>query len=94
MKPKNHVSAHVFVYGYIQGVSFRANAWREAKKHGVTGWIRNLRDGRVEAVFQGEEDKIKEVIEWCRRGPPAAKVEKLDVSYEAGAEVFTRFDIR
>ena len=94
MKPKNHVSVHVFIYGYIQGVSFRANAWREAKKHGLVGWIRNLKDRRVEAIFQGEEDNVNEVVNWCRTGPPAAKVEKVDVAYEAGTEVFKRFDIR
>lgn len=94
MKPKTHVSAHIFIHGHVQGVSFRANLWREAKKHGITGWVRNLKDGRMEAVLQGEEDKVEEVIKWCRRGPPAAKVEKVEVAYEEGPENHTRFDIR
>ncbi len=94
MKTNAHITAHIFIYGYVQGVSFRANLWREAKKHGIFGWVRNLKDGRMEAVFQGETDKVNEVVKWCRTGPPAAKVEKVDAEYVEGPETFTRFDIR
>ena len=94
MKSQPHTTAHVFIRGHVQGVSFRANLWREAKKNGLNGWVRNLKDGGVEAILQGEPDKVNEVIRWCHDGPPAAKVEAVDVSYESFHEVMTHFHIR
>ncbi len=94
MKNQSHTTAHVFVRGHVQGVSFRAHIWREAKKHGLTGWVRNLQDGTVEAILQGDQDKVNEVVKWCHQGPPAAKVEGVDVSYESGSEEMTHFHIR
>jgi acylphosphatase len=94
METKFQATAHIVIQGHVQGVSFRANLWREAKKHMLMGWVRNLKDGSVEAVLQGEPDKVNEVIKWCHTGPAAAKVEKVDVSYESGAERFTHFFIR
>ena len=66
--------AHVFVSGNVQGVFFRSETKHEADKHHVTGWIRNIPDGRVEATFEGEEEDVRKLIEFCRTGPPAAKI--------------------
>jgi len=73
---------HVYIEGRVQGVFFRANTLDRAESLGLTGWVRNLPDGRVEAVFEGEESKIKEMIAWCHQGPPAAVVRKVDVTAE------------
>lgn len=89
-----NVRAHVFVNGRVQGVFFRYETRREARKHGVKGWVRNLPDGRVEAVFEGEEEAVKKLIEFCKRGPPGAKVVKVDVKWEDYAGEFNDFEIR
>lgn len=94
MKNPPHTTAHVFIRGHVQGVSFRANLWREAKKNGLTGWVRNNKDGSVEAVLQGDPDKVNETIKWAHRGPPAAKVESVDVSYESGSRAYDHFHIQ
>jgi acylphosphatase len=86
-------AVHVFIRGHVQGVSFRANAWREAKRLGLAGWIKNLQDGSVEAFFEGEEDHLKEMIQWCRTGPKAARVERVDTTFQAPTGM-TRFEIR
>jgi len=71
--------ARVQVRGRVQGVFFRAEARARAESLGVAGWIRNLPDGRVEAVFEGEDEHVESMVEWCRRGPAGAKVEEVDV---------------
>ena len=76
------VRAYVRIYGIVQGVFFRANTRRVAKRLGLKGYVRNLPDGSVEAVFEGERDKVEKAIEWCRRGPPLARVERVEVKYE------------
>ena len=73
--------AHVFVSGKVQGVYYRANTRDTAEEHGVGGWVRNLRDGRVEAVFEGPEDAVESMVEWCHDGSPAARVEGVEVEY-------------
>ena len=88
------VRAHVFVSGRAQGVFFRSETRYEARLRGVKGWVRNLPDGRVEAVFEGEEGAVKELIEFCRRGPPGAKVTKIDVKWEDYTGEFKDFEIR
>jgi len=77
------VRAHVFISGRVQGVFFRESTKNNAEKLGVSGWVRNLSDGRVEAVFEGEERDVKRMLEWCRTGPKLAKVEKADIIWEA-----------
>jgi len=86
--------AHVFVSGRVQGVFFRTETQDEARRQGVTGWIRNIPDGRVEAVFEGEKDKVEALIEFCRRGPPGARVTKVDVTWEDYTGQFKSFAIR
>lgn len=77
-----YVRAHVYVSGIVQGVFFRSSTARLARELGLFGWVRNLPDGRVEAVFEGEEGAVKRAVEWCWKGPPGANVEHVDVTYE------------
>jgi len=74
--------AHVFVTGRVQGVFYRANTRDAATERGIDGWVRNLDDGRVEAVFEGPEDAVETMVEWCHEGSPAASVEAVDVQFE------------
>lgn len=84
--------AHVFVSGEVQGVFFRSNTRQQAVRLGLKGWVRNLRDGRVEAVFEGEDAAIRRIIEWCHEGPPHATVERVEVLWEDPTG-FTTFSI-
>lgn len=86
--------AHVLVSGRVQGVFFRSETRYEAKKRGVKGWVRNLRDGRVEAVFEGEEEAVKELIEFCRRGPRGARITYVETTWESYTGKFENFEIR
>jgi acylphosphatase len=72
----------VQVRGRVQGVFFRAEARARAESLGVAGWIRNLPDGSVEAVFEGEDDRVESMVEWSRHGPAGAEVEAVDVERE------------
>lgn len=88
------VRAHVYVDGRVQGVFFRTETREEALRHGLTGWVRNLPDARVEAVFEGEKDKVERLIEFCRTGPPGARVTKVDVEWQSFTGEFRGFRIR
>lgn len=68
---------HIWIAGKVQGVWYRESTRREAEQRGVVGWVRNLPDGRVEAVFEGPAAAVRELVAWCRRGPPGARVESL-----------------
>ncbi len=72
----------VTVDGRVQGVGFRQSCADAARRRKLSGWVRNRRDGRVEAVFQGPASVVADMVEWCRRGPPAARVDRLDVQVE------------
>ncbi|HKJ88823.1 MAG TPA: acylphosphatase [Gammaproteobacteria bacterium] len=74
--------AHVVVAGLVQGVFFRATTQEKARESGVRGWVKNNPDGTVEAVFEGDKDQVAELVEWCRQGPPSARVDDLRVSWE------------
>jgi acylphosphatase len=74
--------AHVFISGRVQGVFFRENTKNKARELGVSGWVRNLKDGRVEAVFEGNENEVKRMIEWCHVGPELARVDNVEVIWE------------
>ena len=84
---------HVHVSGRVQGVFFRANAWETARSLGLTGWVRNLPDGRVEAVFEGEEEAAEKMLAWCRTGTPPARVDRLEISEEAVSSGLKDFSI-
>ena len=86
--------AHIFVSGQVQGVFFRDNTKKKAKELEVTGWVRNRSDGQVEAIFEGEEEKVRELVDWTRQGPAWAKVDKLDISWEDYKGEFDNFEIR
>ena len=88
------VRAHIFVDGRVQGVFFRSKTRFEANNRNVNGWVRNKRNGRVEAVFEGEEDSVKNMIAFCRKGPPGARVIKLDVKWLPYRGEFSEFEIR
>ncbi len=79
---QDFVRAHVFVSGKVQGVGYRAATWDTAILLKLNGWVRNLRDGRVEAVFEGTPDQVNEILAWCHKGSPAAVVESVKVDYE------------
>ena len=85
---------HVFISGRVQGVFFRTTAKELADELGVTGWIRNLSDGRVEAVVEGEEDKLKEMIDFFKKGPPLARVDKVEIIEEEYKGEFNTFMIK
>ena len=87
------VRAHVFVSGKVQGVYYRASTRDAAREAGVDGWVRNLRDGRVEAVFEGDEPAVESLVEWCHSGSPAANVDDVDIEYEP-PEGVDGFEIR
>lgn len=76
---------HVWVTGRVQGVFFRASCAQRASELGLAGWVRNLPDGRVEAVFEGEPSSVAEAIDWCRTGPPHARVRDVAVTVEPAA---------
>jgi len=85
---------HVHVSGIVQGVSFRYYALQEALRAGVTGWVRNLPDGRVEAVIEGDEAAVDRMLAWCREGPRSARVDQLEILPETPTGEFQGFRIR
>ena len=77
----DRIRAHVLVSGRVQGVYYRATTRDTARERGVDGWVRNLDDGRVEAVFEGPEADVESMLEWCHTGSPKARVDDVDVEY-------------
>jgi acylphosphatase len=88
------VRAHVLVSGFVQGVFFRHETRRMAQRHNLTGWVRNLRDGRVEAVFEGETKDVEAMIVYCHRGPLGAAVRDVKVFWEEPTGEFRDFQVR
>jgi len=86
--------AHAFISGTVQGVNFRAATRAKARALGLTGWVRNLADGRVEAVFEGTPDGLEATIAWCHEGPPAARVDRVEVAWETPEGEFDGFSVR
>lgn len=74
--------ARIFISGRVQGVGFRYATYRQARRQGVRGWVRNRRDGRVEVLLHGDTAAVGRVIAWCRQGPAGAAVENIEVSWE------------
>ena len=85
--------AHVIIKGRVQGVFFRSSTQDEAIRLGLTGWVRNCPDGSVEAVFEGDKKVIEEIIKWCHKGPPWARVNEVKVSWEPYQGEFIRFSV-
>jgi acylphosphatase len=86
--------ARVFIRGQVQGVNFRYYTQLEASKTGVKGWVRNLMDGRVEAVFEGERPDVERMISWANSGPAAARVSDVVVEWETPTGEFSDFRVR
>ena len=87
------IRVHVSITGQVQGVFFRRSAKIEAEKLGIVGWVRNESDGSVEIMAQGEKKNVDKFIKWCKKGPPFAKVENVEVKEQKGLEDLTEFSI-
>ncbi len=87
------IRAHIFVAGSVQGVFFRDSACKKAKELGITGWVKNTPDGRVETIFEGEKESVEKMVDWVRIGPAFARVDKLDVLWEDCKGEFRNFEI-
>jgi len=85
---------HVIISGRVQGVWFRADTKQKAEQLGITGWVRNTFDGNVEAVFEGDEENIKEMLDWCHHGPPSAEVENVEIEKQTSSNGFDGFSIK
>jgi len=88
------VQARVLIEGRVQGVSFRYYTLRKAIELGLTGFVRNLSDGRVEAVFEGEKETVEQMLRWCERGSPHARVDSVAVYFEETITPFHGFNVR
>ncbi len=85
---------HVIIYGIVQGVGYRYSTYRKALQLGITGWVKNRRDGSVEAVFEGHKDKLEEMLSWCWLGPSGAHVSDIKIEWEEGEPNYDTFEIR
>lgn len=93
-KDQGFLRAHAIIHGIVQGVFFRASTREEAVRIGVGGWVRNLPDGSVEVLFEGEKIKVEEILGWCHKGPAGAEVSRVEISFEVYKGEFRHFDIR
>ena len=87
------IRVHAIISGRVQGVFFRAETKRKADACNVRGWVKNLPDRNVEAVFEGERGRVDEVVAWCRKGPPAASVRQVVTSEEPFTNEWDSFNI-
>lgn len=81
------------ISGRVQGVFFRMETRKAAQRIGVFGWVKNKQDGTVEALFEGEKERVNSILEWCRKGPPLSAVEKVSVIREEYTGNYNSFDI-
>jgi acylphosphatase len=88
------IRAHILVSGKVQGVFFRSSTQDKAEELDLSGWVRNLPDGRVEAVFEGEKEDVDKMVEWCRKGPEYAKVTGVEIIMEEYKGEFNAFLLR
>ncbi len=91
---QENVRAHVVVLGRVQGVFFRAETKRAADRIGVSGWVRNLPDGTVEAVFEGTRPQVEQAIAWCREGSPMSRVTDVEVDWQEFSSSSDRFEVK
>ena len=94
MSAEERVRAHVWVSGRVQMVYFRGSTQHVAREAGLAGWVRNLPDGRVEAVFEGPRPAVQALLDWCRHGPPTAVVEDVEVRWEPPQDEPPGFRVR
>ena len=94
MQSDDHERARVSVSGRVQGVFFRDSAREKAEGLGLSGWVKNTPDGRVEALFEGHSEKVREMVEWCERGPSQASVESVDTDFEEVRGDLEGFEVR
>jgi len=87
-------TVHVVISGRVQGVWFRANTKQKAEQLGVTGWVKNTADGKVEALFEGDEKHIQEMIDWCHQGPPSAQVDHVEITEHSSSNGFDGFSVK
>ena len=87
------IRAHVIITGRVQGVFYRATTKNKAEQLGLTGWVKNTSDGRVKALFEGEENAVHEMITWCHQGPRSANVTDVTVDYTKYLGEFNDFSI-
>lgn len=85
--------AHVFIHGDVIGVGYRSWTVRNTQELGLTGWVQNFDHKTVEAIFEGPEDKVKQMVEFCHEGPEVAWVEKVDVKWEVATGEFEGFEV-
>ncbi len=85
---------HIVIEGIVQGVFYRASTIEESGKLSLTGWVKNCSDGRVEAVFEGDIDKIEQIVEWCKKGPPGAEVSNIETVWERATGEYDSFTIK
>ena len=88
------IAKRVIISGRVQGVFFRANTKQKAEQLGITGWVRNTSDGKVEAIFEGDENSVKEMISWCRHGPSLARVDNINIKENKATSEYTDFKIK
>jgi len=88
------VRMHVLITGLVQGVSFRSSTIREAVSLGLKGWVRNLENDKVEAVFEGPEEDVKEMLDWCKRGPLSSRVDNVKTEFANYTGEFKSFERR
>lgn len=87
------IRVHAIISGRVQGVFFRMETQRAARRFGVCGWVRNRRDGTVEALFEGDKDRVDAILDWCKQGPPHAHVTDVKADRREFAGEFETFEI-
>lgn len=86
--------AHVYISGDVQGVAFRDSTRQKAEELDLNGWVKNMPDGRVEALFEGPANAVQEMLDWCKEGPSQATVEDVDAEHESSEEDPEGFEVR
>ena len=90
----NKIRIHIFVSGLVQGVFFRYRIKKMAEAFEILGFVKNLKDGRVEAIFEGEEESLERLIAWIKSSPKGTSVKKVDIFYDKQEQIFENFEIK
>ena len=89
-----NIRMHVYVSGYVQGVAYRYSAVRQARSLSLAGWVKNLHDGRVELMIEGEEGAVRQMLDWCYHGPRSARVTEVQAEARPYSGKYTGFELR